>query len=159
MSRLPNESGTVSQRWLMLLYPLPLILMLVVWGVYSAGDPQRQFIFSSPPQVWSAFLKLANTGELARNTGITIFEALSGFLLGTAIGASFGRISVYSCGGNCTILSRSNVSRTKIYSHDASAECKPLPDVPHHCGAVITNLGSECDEAEHWPCLARSVHW
>lgn len=96
MSRRPDVSETASQRWLMLIYPIPLIVMLVVWSVYSAGDPQRQFIFSSPPLVWSAFLKLAANGELARNTGITIFEALSGFLLGTALGATFGLSLWYS---------------------------------------------------------------
>jgi ABC-type nitrate/sulfonate/bicarbonate transport system permease component len=50
----------------------------------------RQFIFSGPEQVWCALIKLTMSAELLRNAGVTITEALIGFILGTTIGASFG---------------------------------------------------------------------
>jgi NitT/TauT family transport system permease protein len=78
------------------LYPLPLLVLLVVWQVLTNDKPQQQFIFSSPAQVYQAVSRLASSGELFRNAGITIFEALCGFILGTTIGASVGLSLWYS---------------------------------------------------------------
>lgn len=83
--------------WLMtVLYALPLIVLLSCWQLYSVVDPQRQFIFSSPVKVFDTFLKLLLNGELARNTGVTVVEALSGFVLGTVCGAATGLSLWYS---------------------------------------------------------------
>jgi len=78
------------------LYFLPLLLFLLVWAWFAEGTPQVQFIFSSPSQVFNVFIKLVNNGELIRNSGITIFEALSGFLMGTICGAIIGLSLWYS---------------------------------------------------------------
>ncbi|MDZ4835663.1 MAG: ABC transporter permease [Candidatus Melainabacteria bacterium] len=59
-------------------------------------DPQRQFIFSSPHQVWCAFIRLAGNGELFRNSCVTLVEALAGFTLGTTCGAAIGLSLWYS---------------------------------------------------------------
>ncbi|MBC7996582.1 MAG: ABC transporter permease, partial [Leptolyngbya sp.] len=81
---------------LLVLYPLPLILFVVAWHFYTFGQPQRQFIFSSPDQVWAAFTRLAASGELLKNGIVTIIEALAGFALGTTIGAAIGLLLWYS---------------------------------------------------------------
>jgi NitT/TauT family transport system permease protein len=72
------------------LYLLPLIVFLLIWAAFTEGKPQAQFIFSSPMQVLSAFVRLLTDGELLNNSAITIVEALAGFLLGTVCGALVG---------------------------------------------------------------------
>jgi NitT/TauT family transport system permease protein len=83
-------------RWELILYLVPLIVFLIVWHLLTAGQPQRQFIFSSPAQVVSALWRLSCSGELIRNAGVTIFEAVCGFLLGTTVGAAIGLSLWYS---------------------------------------------------------------
>jgi NitT/TauT family transport system permease protein len=85
-----SRRNSPSSWWMLLLYPLPALIFLLVWHFLTAGYPQRQFIFSSPEQVWLAMIRLSISGELLRNAGITIFEALCGFLLGTISGAIIG---------------------------------------------------------------------
>jgi len=90
------QSAPSSRHWERLLYPVPLLLFLLVWHSLTVGNPQRQFIFSSPEQVFSALMRLSSTGELFRNAGITIIEAVSGFVLGTTSGAVLGLALWYS---------------------------------------------------------------
>lgn len=78
------------------LYPLPGIVLLVVWYIFTLSDPKRQFIFSSPQKVYEAFVHLVSNGELIRHAGTTIFEALAGFILGTLTGALIGLSFWYS---------------------------------------------------------------
>jgi NitT/TauT family transport system permease protein len=80
----------------MVLYPLPLIVFIIVWYLLTSNSPDRQFIFSSPRQVLESFLKLAGSGELIKNTGITVAEAVCGFVMGTSVGATIGLSFWYS---------------------------------------------------------------
>lgn len=80
----------------LLLYPLPLVVFIVIWHLLCAGNPERQFIFSSPEQVSAAFIRLALSGELLRNAGVTVMEAICGFILGTTCGAILGLSLWYS---------------------------------------------------------------
>lgn len=92
-----NAANREMPKWLeMLLYPLPLLLFLIAWHLFTAGQPERQFIFSSPEQVWTTCLKLTTSGELFRQSGVTVLEAVCGFLLGTTVGAILGLSMWYS---------------------------------------------------------------
>ncbi len=84
------------RRMGLVLYPLPLIVFVVVWHVLTSHSPERQFIFSSPQQVIDAFAKSALSGDLLKNTGVTVAEAVCGFLLGTTSGAIIGLSFWYS---------------------------------------------------------------
>ena len=81
-------------RWL--LYPVPLVVLIVIWHLLTAGDPQRQFIFSSPEKVYAALVRLTISGELFHNAWVTITEALVGFIFGTTTGAFLGLSLWYS---------------------------------------------------------------
>jgi NitT/TauT family transport system permease protein len=85
-----------GNRWDVLLYPLPAIVFIVIWYVYTLHSPQRQFIFSSPEQVIAAFMRVAQSGELFHNACVTVFEAIVGFVLGTTCGAVLGLLLWYS---------------------------------------------------------------
>lgn len=78
------------------LYLLPLLIFVLIWSWFTEGHPQTQFIFSSPSQVLTAATRLIISGELMRNSGITIFEALIGFCMGTVCGALIGLSLWYS---------------------------------------------------------------
>lgn len=78
------------------LYFLPMLAGLLVWQVYTSGQPDHQFVFSSPEQVGKSFVRLTSSGELFRHAGITLFEALVGFVIGTACGAAIGLSLWYS---------------------------------------------------------------
>lgn len=82
------------QEWI--LYPLPLLVVVVCWHFYSVANQHNQFIFSGPQQVWAAFVRLIVSGELLKNAGVTVVEAVAGFMLGTLVGASVGLSLWYS---------------------------------------------------------------
>jgi len=71
------------------LYPVPLLSFFIAWYIFTL-PADRQFIFSSPLKVWAALLTLLENGELATHTGITLFEAICGFVMGTTAGAILG---------------------------------------------------------------------
>jgi len=91
-----KEQAGKSNSLEMILYPVPLAIALVVWYSYTNGSKEHQFFFSSPEQVWNALVTLSASGELLRNTGVTVFEAVCGFLLGTISGAVGGLALWYS---------------------------------------------------------------
>jgi len=96
MSKSISAKSKNSRTWEYFLYPLPLVLFVVAWYLLTDNNPSRQFIFSSPQQVLSAFVRLSSSGELYRNAGVTIFEAVMGFLMGTTVGALLGLSLWYS---------------------------------------------------------------
>ena len=97
MSMSANKVDLLSpKRMGLILYPLPLIVLVVVWHILTGNSPERQFVFSSPHQVFDAFVKVAASGELLRNTGVTVGEAVAGFLMGTTAGAAIGLSFWYS---------------------------------------------------------------
>lgn len=79
-----------------LLYVLPLALMLLGWHLYTYNRADHQFIFSSPTQVLHVLVQLTTSLELFRNAGVTIFEAVVGFVLGTIGGTIVGLSFWYS---------------------------------------------------------------
>lgn len=89
-----NERNNVKVPWI--LYLLPMLAGLLVWQAYTAGQPNHQFVFASPEQVWQSFARLSSSGELFRHAGITLLEAIVGFLTGTACGAAIGLSLWYS---------------------------------------------------------------
>jgi NitT/TauT family transport system permease protein len=93
MNAIQQKSAT---RFDLVLYPIPAIVFLIVWYIYTLNNPQRQFIFSSPEQVISAFVRVVQSGELLRNSCVTVFEAIIGFVLGTTCGAMIGLSLWYS---------------------------------------------------------------
>jgi len=90
MKTLNSSNRLTTKLGDLVLYLLPLVALLLVWYFLTEDKPQAQFIFSSPSQVLVAFMRLLNDGELLTNSGVTIFEALVGFLMGTICGVIIG---------------------------------------------------------------------
>ncbi len=68
---------------------LVLLAFLALWeGCTRLGllDP---FIFSAPSRIVSTVLQLLQTGDLLSHIGVTLWETVLGFVLGTGLGALF----------------------------------------------------------------------
>ena len=63
-----------------------LLLLFAVWELAARLGLIDPFITSSPSRVLATILRLAESGELYLHIGITLFETVAGFLLGTLLG-------------------------------------------------------------------------
>ncbi|ARV62680.1 alkanesulfonate transporter permease subunit [Nostocales cyanobacterium HT-58-2] len=69
------------------------ILLLVVWQLLSTIGVIPTRILPAPLSVVGAAIKLAETGELFRNIGISAARAISGFIVGGSIGFALGLLN------------------------------------------------------------------
>lgn len=65
---------------------LIIILFVAIWQILADKDLINTFIFSSPKKVIETIINLHQTNNLYQHIGITVYETLISFLLGTAIG-------------------------------------------------------------------------
>src|ERR1700709_467100 len=70
-----------------LLFPLALLALWSVSAQFGGLPPQ---ILPSPGEVWTALLDLARSGDLARNTGISLLRVVEGFAAGSVLGLLLG---------------------------------------------------------------------
>ncbi|TCO72192.1 ABC transporter permease [Marinisporobacter balticus] len=63
-----------------------LIVFFVFWEVAARAELIDTFLTSYPSQMWQVFIKLAKSGSLFKHIGISSFETIVGFLLGTFFG-------------------------------------------------------------------------
>ena len=86
-----DQNKKINFLW----YWLPLLLIFLIWYLYTVNDASHQFIFSSPSKVANTLIRLISSGQLITNTVITVFEAVCGFILGTVVGAIIGLLFWY----------------------------------------------------------------
>ena len=70
-----------------LLFPLTLLALWSISAHFGWLPPQ---ILPSPGEVWAALLDLARSGDLARNTGISLLRVVEGFAAGSFLGLLLG---------------------------------------------------------------------
>lgn len=68
---------------------ISLLIFLIAWEITTYWGILDPFIFSSPSRVFKSLYLMALDGSLFYHTGITLFETLLGFILGTSIGTLF----------------------------------------------------------------------
>lgn len=73
-----------------LLQLLPGISILILWQAYIAVNPKSDFYLGSPLGIGREFYSLLFHGNLLEDSGVTMFEAILGFLFGTSCGTLFG---------------------------------------------------------------------
>ncbi|NQX67643.1 ABC transporter permease [Paenibacillus alba] len=66
------------------------IAVLIAWQVLGQSGIISSLLFPTPMRIISAGIRLIQTGELYENIRISVFRALSGFLLGGTLGLAFG---------------------------------------------------------------------
>ncbi|SKC41565.1 ABC transporter permease [Maledivibacter halophilus] len=63
-----------------------LIIFFTLWELLARIGAIDTFLTSYPSQMWKLFLKLAANGSLFMHIGISVFETVVGFVLGTLFG-------------------------------------------------------------------------
>ncbi len=62
------------------------VLTLILWEIAARMKLIDTFLTSSPSDIWNMFLQMAKNGNLAYHVGISIFENIVGFTVGTILG-------------------------------------------------------------------------
>lgn len=65
---------------------LLLLAFVLIWELAARTGLVDPFIASSPSRVLATILRLWQSGELLTHVGVTLFETVAGFLLGTLLG-------------------------------------------------------------------------
>lgn len=73
--------------WIYFSQVLILILAIIIWQLLADKKIINTFIFSSPKLVLKTIINLHNTNNLYHHIGITIYETLVSFLMGSIIGS------------------------------------------------------------------------
>ncbi|WP_018663876.1 aliphatic sulfonate ABC transporter permease SsuC [Heyndrickxia acidiproducens] len=69
------------------------ILLIIVWQVFSKEGIVSSKILPAPSDVFVAAVKLAETGELGHHVWVSLWRALTGFLIGGSIGFVLGLLN------------------------------------------------------------------
>ncbi|MBF2047076.1 MAG: aliphatic sulfonate ABC transporter permease SsuC [Elainella sp. C42_A2020_010] len=64
--------------------------LIVIWQILAQIGIISTRILPAPTQIVEAAIRLALSGELARNVAVSLYRALAGFLIGGSIGLSLG---------------------------------------------------------------------
>jgi NitT/TauT family transport system permease protein len=62
-----------------------LISFLAIWEVLANKDIIDSFIMSQPSRIWDTFMNLSSN-DLMKHIGVTVYETVVGFLVGTGLG-------------------------------------------------------------------------
>jgi NitT/TauT family transport system permease protein len=90
-AKTPDHAAFLRQKRLrslgvFLTQALIFVVFLAGWEISARQGWINAFIFSQPSKIWTQFLTMLQSGDLLYHTGITVWETLAGFLLGTVAG-------------------------------------------------------------------------
>ncbi len=89
-SRLSWNEGTLARLW-----PpaVTFVVAVVAWQTMITAFAIPVYVLPAPADIWLAFAN--NPMPLLGHAGITLFEAIAGFLLGSLLGAILGTVFAY----------------------------------------------------------------
>lgn len=64
-----------------------LVIFVIIWEIFARLNIINSFIFSSPSKIFKTIIDLYNSNELFYHIGVTLLEAIVGFVLATALGS------------------------------------------------------------------------
>lgn len=63
-----------------------LLFGLIIWELATQFRFIDPFIWSSPTRIWTLFLTYVSDGQLFHHVGVSVFETVAGFVIGTFLG-------------------------------------------------------------------------
>lgn len=75
-----------NRRLIIFYQVLILIVLIIAWEIGAVTGLIEPFIFSSPRRVWRAFIEMVINGSIFYHVGITLYETIISFALGTILG-------------------------------------------------------------------------
>lgn len=74
------------KRYMVLLTQIGILIgFLAIWEVLANQKIIDSFIMSQPSRIWDTFMNLSSN-DLMKHIGVTVYETVVGFLLGTGLG-------------------------------------------------------------------------
>ena len=93
LKRIGSERlSTILWNLLPPLLTFALVAVVWEWAVHIFETPA--YILPAPSRIWDSLLK--DQGSILGHSGITLFEAVSGFIIGSILGALLGTFFAYS---------------------------------------------------------------
>lgn len=76
-----------KKKYIILFWQIFIILGCgIIWELLASCGVINTFLFSSPSQIYSLFIKYMADGSLMKHVGISVLETVLGFVLGTMFG-------------------------------------------------------------------------
>lgn len=69
---------------------LLLAAIVALWQYGVDVGAVNAFLMGSPAGIWQEFVRLLGNGELLRNTGVTVYATVTGFVMGSLLGSFSG---------------------------------------------------------------------
>lgn len=82
----------IRLNWKVLLVPVSMVLLILIWGIATMMGDFPSFILPSPVAVWDRFWQVISDGTLARHTFYTLFEVVTGLVIGVLFATILGYI-------------------------------------------------------------------
>ncbi|MFC3675334.1 ABC transporter permease [Ferrovibrio xuzhouensis] len=92
--RLSNRFDTFMGRTG--LQVLSVVLFFLLWELGSWAGWISEFLIGRPSGIWKIFVMMMSDGSLLVDSGYTLYEAMLGFVVGTALGSVMGLAMWYS---------------------------------------------------------------
>lgn len=92
----PARGGKLGARSLQLLSWIAPVLLVVVWEALARAGGLSPQVLPAPSKVVRTAFKLATTGSLLNDLGVSLLRAAAGFAIGAAVGATLGVVVGFS---------------------------------------------------------------
>ena len=92
----PRPESSLAARGLQLLSWLAPVVLVIVWEWLAQAGWLSPQVLPAPSKVIRTAFKLATTGTLLNDLGVSLLRAAAGFAIGTAVGAALGTLVGFS---------------------------------------------------------------
>jgi len=90
------HSLKVEKRWVRFYQAIIFLLFFSSWEFLSRMNWIDPLIFSSPSKIWNLLVDKLQDGSLLTNLGITMYETILGFIIGTLLGVIIAAVLWWS---------------------------------------------------------------
>lgn len=82
--------GRISTRGFILIAAAVFLLLLGIWWLVTATGVEQPLFLPSPQSVWDSLVTQWSNGQLASDTGVSVFRIMVGFLIASALAIPIG---------------------------------------------------------------------